>query len=142
MPDAENEQDLARIAALGLANGGKVLLVGSSGVASALVDQLLPSQVQRAQPGYERLLFVVGSHHMRSAEQVCKLLALPSVATLVLTPGGEVRRAADQGDARIALLQVEGRARNRCSIRGGWSRGSRTSPRTCSRYSRRRRHSS
>jgi uncharacterized protein YgbK (DUF1537 family) len=107
--DAENEHDLARIAAFGLAHRGKVLLVGSSGLASALVDQLRPARVQRAHPGYERLLFVVGSHNMRSAEQVRKLLALPSVATLVLTPGGEVRRAAaDQGDARIALLQVEG----------------------------------
>jgi uncharacterized protein YgbK (DUF1537 family) len=107
--DAETEDDLASIAAVCLAVPGKVLMVGSSGLATALARQVQPTQPMPVHPRYERLLFVVGSYNSRSAAQARALLADSQVHGLALTARGELRRTAKgQSDARAVILHVDG----------------------------------
>lgn len=106
--DAESEQDLARIAALGVAGGDKVLLVGSSGLAAALADRMPPGALPRLPQQYERLIFVVGSHNACSASQVRALLANRAVQTVALTARGELRVAKNGASPAVLVIHVEG----------------------------------
>jgi uncharacterized protein YgbK (DUF1537 family) len=107
--DAQTGQELASIAARCLPASGKVLLVGSSGLASALVACLPAAFTRPVHPTYGRLVFVVGSYNARSAAQVGALLSQGDVEALALTSNGELRRIAQGGrGSRIVLLHVEG----------------------------------
>jgi uncharacterized protein YgbK (DUF1537 family) len=106
--DAESEQDLARVAALALNHTDRVLLVGSSGLATALVNQVQPLQTLRPSPKYERVIIAVGSYNSRSAEQVRTLLAHRRVRRVVLTLQGELHSSELRSDAPVVLLHVEG----------------------------------
>lgn len=106
--DGESEQDLTRVAALGLDHPDSVLLVGSSGLAAALADAMRPAQTMCPSPKYERLIIAVGSYNSRSAEQVRTLLAHRSVRSVVLTLQGELRRSPLRSNSAVVLLHVEG----------------------------------
>jgi len=108
--DAQTDEDLDRLAALGLDRPDEVLLVGSSGLASAIARRVSDGEQPGSERGrYDRLWFIVGSHHARSAEQVRRFrLAHDGVATIVLplTEDAPVQRP--QRVARVGLVHVEG----------------------------------
>jgi D-threonate/D-erythronate kinase len=108
--DAQGEDHLAAIAAFGLAHPQEVLLVGSSGLSSAVVRLLTPGMgaARTTRPDARRLYFLVGSHHARSAEQVQALLEAGEVQAYVLSPtaGDTLTKGADA--PRVALVHVEG----------------------------------
>jgi len=108
--DAECDEDLDRIAALGLARPDEVLLAGSSGLASAIAGRVTHGdKVTDERSRYRHLWFIVGSHNARSAEQVrALLLAHEDVTTIVLplAEGAAVQRP--HRLASLGLVHVEG----------------------------------
>lgn len=110
--DAQSDAELDRLAAVALNCGDDVLLVGSSGLGSAIARHVAAGDEARmATPPsrYQRLWFVVGSHHARSAEQVQVLLGQREVSTMVLPldePPGAL--PTPQPTPRLALVHVEG----------------------------------
>jgi D-threonate/D-erythronate kinase len=107
--DAQDEEHLAAIAAFGLAHPQDVLLVGSSGLSSAVVRLLTPGTgaARTRRLDARRLHFLVGSHHARSVEQVQALLDAGDVPAYVLSPTAAVDVPGERAP-RVALVHVEG----------------------------------
>jgi uncharacterized protein YgbK (DUF1537 family) len=109
--DAEEEDDLRRIAELGAALPGRVIWVGSGGLARHLPKALGLRATAKGLPRLEArrgpLLILVGSRSAAAREQARILCAEPGVQRFELDPeallaGGEIAgwAAADEGPAR------------------------------------------
>lgn len=109
--DAQTDDDLDRLAALGLSCPEDVLLVGSSGLGSAIARRTAAGAAAHTPVarGYRRLWLVVGSHNARSAEQVRALAGRPDMSTVVL-PLADAPIAIPDAHALapLVLVHVEG----------------------------------
>jgi 4-hydroxythreonine-4-phosphate dehydrogenase len=89
--DAEDEADLRRIAELGAALPGRVIWVGSGGLARHLPETLGLRPAEQGLPAFEPragpLLVLVGSRSAAAREQMRILCAEPGVQGFELDPG-------------------------------------------------------